>query len=212
MAPFAGRVRDGQFRFRGESFQLPLDLPPHAIHGTVYRQPWTIVDDATIAIRLGDPWPFPGTVVQRFSLEPDSMRVTMSLRAEQPMPASIGWHPWFRRRLTESGDDVDLQFDAELMFERDATGIPTGQLVGPTERPWDDCFTGVRADPVVRWGNDLELTIGSSCDCWVVFDQRPDGICVEPQTAPPDALNHEPAIVEPGKPLIATMEWRWKTG
>jgi galactose mutarotase-like enzyme len=122
MAPFAGRVRDGQFRFRGESFQLPLDLPPHAIHGTVYRQPWTIVDDATIAIRLGDPWPFPGTVVQRFSLESDSMRVTMSLRAEQPMPASIGWHPWFRRRLTESGDDVDVQFDAELMFERDATG------------------------------------------------------------------------------------------
>ena len=36
-------------------------------------------------------------------------------------------------------------------------------------------------------------------------------LCVEPQTAPPDALNTGPAIVEPGRPLIAEMTWTWRS-
>jgi galactose mutarotase-like enzyme len=38
-----------------------------------------------------------------------------------------------------------------------------------------------------------------------------DALCVEPQTAPPDALNHAPAIVEPGRPLSAEMTWTWRS-
>ena len=33
MAPWAGRVRDGAFEFSGESYQLPINAAPHAIHG-----------------------------------------------------------------------------------------------------------------------------------------------------------------------------------
>jgi aldose 1-epimerase len=49
----------------------------------------------------------------------------------------------------------------------------------------------------------------------VIFDERPDGLCVEPQTAPPDAVNlaqadgSDPPTAEPGRPLTATMVWRW---
>jgi aldose 1-epimerase len=211
MAPYAGRVRDGRFTFGGETWTLPLDMPPHAIHGVVYNRPWTIVDAWTISIDLAEPWPFAGTVTQRFALEPGLMRVIMELHAAEPMPASIGWHPWFRRRLEpgSSAEDVTLRFAPEVMFERDPAGIPTGALIPPTPRPWDDCFTGVRHDPALRWPDGLELSIGSSCDCWVVFDQRDDAICVEPQTAPPDAINQFPTIVEPDDPMIAAMEWRW---
>lgn len=210
MAPYAGRVRDGRFTFGGKSYQLPLGMPPHAIHGHVLDRPWSVIDDGVIAIDLEDPWPFAGRVIQRFTLEPTLMRVTMELHADEPMPASLGWHPWFRRRFEPDADDVILGFDPEVMFERDETGIPTGRLVPPAPRPWDDCFTGVRSDPTLTWADGLELTIGSSCDCWVVFDQHGGAICVEPQTAPPDALNQFPVIVEPGTPLLATMEWRWR--
>ncbi|HEX9992774.1 MAG TPA: hypothetical protein VGB14_07600, partial [Acidimicrobiales bacterium] len=40
MAPWAGRVRRGRFRFDGREHQLTVDLPPHAIHGTTYTRPW----------------------------------------------------------------------------------------------------------------------------------------------------------------------------
>jgi aldose 1-epimerase len=210
MAPFAGRVRDGRFTFRDRTWQLPLGMPPHAIHGIVHDRAWRVVDRETIEVPLGDPWPFAGTVRQRFALEPGRMRVTMELAADEPMPASIGWHPWFPRRYDRGDPDVDLTFEARAMFERGADGLPTGRLVAPKPRPWDDCFTGLRANPTLRWPDGFELEIASTCANWVVFDERDDALCVEPQTAPPDALNLDPTIVEPGSPLVATMEWRWR--
>jgi aldose 1-epimerase len=209
MVPFAGRIRHGEFRFQNRIWRLPTNMPPHAIHGHVLDRPWTAEDPSTISVRLADPWPFAGSVIQRFDLGPDGLLVTMELHADEPMPASLGWHPWFRRVVDGSGP-VELTLEAESMFVRDAEGIPTGALVPPPPGPWDDCFKGLRSDPRLRWPSGPELTIGSSCDYWVVFTERDDAICVEPQTAPPDALNLDPTIVEPGTPLIATMEWRWR--
>ena len=34
---------------------------------------------------------------------------------------------------------------------------------------------------------------------------------IEPQTAPPDALDQDPRIVVPGEPLGAAMTWRWRS-
>ncbi len=209
MAPFAGRVRHGRFDFAGRTWELPRNWPPHAIHGYVLDRPWRVIDETSLAIDLAAPWPFRGSVIQRFALAPDCLHVVLELHAAEPMPASLGWHPWFRRRLADDEPEVELDFSAESMFERDAEGIPTGALVPPSPRPWDDCFSGVWNDPTLRWPG-LELTIASSAGFWVVYDEQPDAVCVEPQTAPPDALNLGPTVVEPGSPLVVTMEWRWR--
>jgi aldose 1-epimerase len=210
MAPFAGRIRRGTFSFDGRTHRLPINWPPHAIHGVVFDRPWTVVDESTIEIRLAPEWPFRGAVRQRFGLEPERLTVSMELDAAEAMPADIGWHPWFRRQTGPGEPEVELRFAAESMFVRDDEGIPTGELVPPTPRPWDECFTGVWSDPVLVWPGVLELEIGSSCECWVVYDEPADAICVEPQTGPPDSPNLAPRVVEPGRPLVATMEWRWR--
>ncbi len=218
MVPFAGRVRRGRFEFRGRTYELETNMPPHAIHGDVLDRPWRVDDARALSIELGPRWPFHGRVVQRFDVEPDRFRATLELQADEPMPASIGWHPWFRRLAghADGGGDTDterplvLDFQPDSMFERDADGIPSGRLVAPKPRPWDDCFTDLRADPRLTWPGFVEVTIRSSCRYWVVYDETPHAICVEPQTAPPDALNLGPTIVEPGAPLVATMEWRWR--
>jgi aldose 1-epimerase len=57
----------------------------------------------------------------------------------------------------------------------------------------------------------VELTIESDCPDWVVFTVPDDALCVEPQTAPPDAFNRDPGIVVPGTPLVAEMTWRWRS-
>ena len=68
---------------------------------------------------------------------------------------------------------------------------------------------------MLRWPDLLELEIDATAGVWVVFDERADGVCVEPQTAPPDAVNVarvqgiDPPTVVPGRPLTATMRWRW---
>jgi aldose 1-epimerase len=217
MVPFAGRIRDGRFTFAGRSHQLERNLPPHAIHGTVFDRSWPVLsrhpDGATLTVDLGPGWPFSGRVTHSISLQPGGLDATLTLEADEPMPAWLGWHPWFRRRLGDT--PVELEFEASSMYVRGADGLPTGARSRPGPRPWDDAFTGLRAAPLLHWAGILEIEMTSTAEVWVVFDERPDGVCVEPQTAPPDAISlaqvegSPPPTAVPGHALAASMALRW---
>ena len=211
MAPYAGRIRDAALRFGGRRRRLPVTMPPHSIHGTVLERRWHVVDGETITTELGPDWPFGGGVVQRFELTEDHLSFRMELHADEPMPASIGWHPYFVRRLPDVEAELELDFEAGAMYVRDAAGIATSRLIPPPPGPWDDCFTDMRRPPILRWPRFLELTIESDCPDWVIYTIPDDALCVEPQTAPPDALNTDPTVVQPGRPLVAEMTWRWRS-
>jgi galactose mutarotase-like enzyme len=224
MAPFAGRIRDGRFTFEGREVVVPQTLPPHAIHGTVLDRAWTVDSrrqavghaEGGISIDLGPAWPFAGRVTQEFVLGRGGLKVTLTLEADEPMPATIGWHPWFRRRLIgTAGEPADpsapaqLQFEADRMYERGSDGLPTGRLVAPDAGPWDDCFTGVGVAPRLVWPGRFALELASTCDHWVIYTEPDHAICVEPQTGPPDSVNLAPWVVRPGEPLRASMTWHW---
>jgi aldose 1-epimerase len=103
MAPFAGRVRNGRFHFKGEEHQLPRNLPPHAIHGMVVGQQWKVegtdADRAVLSCDLGPSWPFSGRVVHEIALVDDALELHLEVSADdEPFPAACGWHPWWRRR------------------------------------------------------------------------------------------------------------------
>jgi aldose 1-epimerase len=213
MAPWAGRIRHGRFTFGGEEYQLLRNKPPHAIHGTARDQRWEVVGDGVIATELGEPWPFGGRVVQRFVLAPHQLELTMEVHAgEQPMPASCGWHPWWNR-FPRDDTGLHLELRAGAMLEKDDEGIQTGELVDVRRPPWDDCFTALGAPPVtLRWPGAVTISLGTSCQYVVVYDEPQHAICAEPQTAPPDAFNLEPTVLEPGGLLVATATWRWSRG
>jgi aldose 1-epimerase len=214
MAPFAGRIRDGRFTFRERDYQLETNLPPNAIHGTVFMRPWDVtartVDRAELATELGPGWPLRGRVTQTVILRPDGLEASLELEADEAMPAWLGWHPWFRRET--AGVTAELDFAAERMYARDEDGLPTGELIAPTPRPWDDAFVDVRSPIRLTWPGVLSLELTATADVWVAYDERPYAICVEPQTAPPDAVNLPNAnvpIAVRGDPLRLSMSWRW---
>ena len=64
MVPFAGRIKNGKFDFRGDSYQLELRMPPNAIHGTVDECEWGLLEvsnaSAVLESDLGLSWPFRG--------------------------------------------------------------------------------------------------------------------------------------------------------
>jgi aldose 1-epimerase len=218
MAPWAGRLRDGRFTSDGTTHQLALnhtdeDGTRHAIHGTVFDAEWTVDEVAADAITLHCPldaalgWPFAGTARQTIILAAD--RVSCRLRVDtdgDPFPASIGWHPWFRKpdRLT---------FAPEGMYARDGIGLPGKTLVPPVAGPWDDCFVNQRPVTLHYDRSDhsavTAVTVTSDCDHWVVYDQPAHATCVEPQSGPPDALNVVPVLVRPGEPLSRRMRIAW---
>jgi aldose 1-epimerase len=221
MVPYAGRVVHGRFCFEGVEYDLPITKPPHAIHGTVWNQPWHRIDDAVegedrsrgavIRSELGPEWPFGGSVEQRIELADDHLGMTLAVTAaDRPMPAMVGWHPWFRRRLLQDRSiEVGLRFVAAKMYERDDAMVPSGRLIDPSPGPWDDCFAEVAQPLTLTWPGAIELSLISSCDHWVVYDHRPDGICVEPQSDAPDAFNRAPHVLAPGETLEETFTIRW---
>jgi aldose 1-epimerase len=218
MAPFAGRIRQGRFRFRGRTYQLQRNLWPNAIHGTVFDRPWSVVTSETnravFEIDLGRRWPFAGRVKHTVSLAADRLEATLELEADEPMPAWLGWHPWFRRTLS-SAASVRLENHAERMYERGPDGLPTGSLVEPTTGPWDDAFTELNGPARLKWPGLLSLELESTAAVRVVYDERPHAVCVEPQTAPPNAIelaeraSTEPPTAGPGRPMAVQMGWRW---
>ncbi|HAS10861.1 MAG TPA: aldose epimerase [Acidimicrobiaceae bacterium] len=212
LAPFAGRIRDGRFSFEGRAVTLPRNHPPHAIHGTTHVQPWERTGAGTLRCDLGPDWPWAGHAEQEVELTPSSL--TLTLRVEttaDAMPATIGWHPWFRRSV--GGADAEIVLPAERMWRRDDSGIPDGTLVTPTTGPWDDCFTALIGPVELHWPGVLDLYVESDCEHVVVFDEPAGALCVEPQSAPPDAHNSEQdlAVVTPDEPLVHRTTWAWST-
>jgi aldose 1-epimerase len=206
MAPWAGRLGRGRFTHDGVTHQLALDLPPHAIHGTVATQRWR-VDDATgtsieMTCDLGPGWPLGGTATQRIELRPDALRCTLRVTAaDRSMPVTIGWHLW----LPASGP---VRLDATAMYERGADDLPTGRLVPPGPGPWNDCFLTMR--PVRVGVGAHDVTIRTDCDHVVVFDELDDGVAVEPQSGPPDAFHLRAHVLGPGEWIERTMTITWQ--
>ena len=102
MAPWCGRVEGGVLESGGRTHQLPMNDEGNAIHGVLWDQAWTVEavtdDTAVISARL-EPggWPFAGLARQLFELRDGELVTSGEVLADEPMPAALGWHPWFNR-------------------------------------------------------------------------------------------------------------------
>ncbi|MDG4863137.1 aldose 1-epimerase [Streptomyces sp. T-3] len=216
MVPWCGRTENGVFRNGAVEHRLPVNSPPHAIHGTVRDQPWRRATlgggEATFMYDLKEPWPYEGRVTQVFELAEDRLTVRMGIETyADSFPAQAGWHPWFLRTLSEGGQEVQLAFDAEWQEERGDNHLPTGKRIAPRPGPWDDCFgmpDGV--DVTLTWPGELELKVASREPWVVIYDEQPEAVCVEPQSGPPNGLNTLPRLVTPIEPLEVAMTWTWR--
>ena len=208
MVPWCGRVRDGGFEFEGRRYQLPRNLDGHAIHGLGFLLPWQVVVQSVrhvemeLALPSDGRWPFGGLAAQRIEIAGRQLTLSLSVTAvEQAFPASLGWHPWFRK-------PERLEFSPEAMYPRAADGIATHPAGEVRPGPWDDCF--VNRHDVVLHRAGQRLVVSSECRDWVVYDGTGHATCVEPQTAPPDAFNLMPDLaLQPGETLAMQCTLRW---
>lgn len=231
MAPWPGRLDGGRFEWRGRTIQLPRTHGRHAIHGLVWDRPWTVVSASSTAAVIAcelprDEWPMGGIVRQSFALRPDGLAIDASIRAGESMPAALGWHPWFLRR-----GGASLRVDADEVLELRHM-LPTGRAIpvagrfdlraGPDlgRRRLDDVYLGARPPIEIRWP-DLALRLET--DPWlstVVVYTPPGAICVEPQTALPNALGLGASMglaagafeLAAGSSLRASLTFGWKPG
>ncbi len=210
VAPWAGRLRNGRLAFDGVEHQLPTNAGPHALHGLVTGRAWSVVGPGEMAVDLPSPWPWRGRVRQRIIVGRGRAEFVAELEVDEPMPATLGWHPWFRRVVDGAQGELVLDAEPALMWADGPDGVPSGELTAPAERPWDYCFRNLAKPPTLRWPGLVELVVDSDSDDWVLHERDAAGICVEPWSGPPNEPNlPHPTIAVPGHPLRVTMRWTW---
>lgn len=213
MIPWVGRLADGILAHAGETHRLPVNKPPHALHGMACFAPWRTVeaaaDRAVFAFDLGEPWPWRGTVTQTLRIVDGALETSLVIEAaDTAFPADAGWHPWFRKDLDGASGRLELAFAADWQEEPGSNEVPTGRRIAPRPGPWDDCFgfeKGLRAKLI--WPGLLALDVASAARSMVVFDKQPDATCLNPLSGPPNGVNTAPHLVAPGAPLVIEARW-----
>lgn len=224
MAPWAGRVRGNEItseslRRMGVEAEAPLKLSvnyhPWAIHGTCFTAPVDSMmarDNTVVSRQVIPKWPWSAELVNTWTLHDDGFDVTMTVHSDEPSPVLLGWHPWFRRELRSSS--VEWSVNSATMSVR-SDSLPTDEwlTIADTSGPYDDVFRCPDNRVDITWPGVLALSVTSSHPWFVIFDEQPDAICVEPQTQIPNAWNDplagEPGEAGPGSDVTLTTQWRW---
>ena len=164
--PFPNRIARGRFEWGGTNYSLPINKPPHAIHGFALDAEWEVTDQGagpdgaflsgryrlSKAAPDGSPrWPSDGYLDLRYSLSGRTLDLdaTVSNESEGDLPYGLGFHPYFRLPFGPGGDlsATRLVIPASKRWVLDDS-IPTGEV-----RPVDDRDDFRRGKPM----QDLEI-------------------------------------------------------
>lgn len=220
MAPWVGRVRDNSIDWHGHHREFPASYQQWALHGRVLDQPVDVVhaDQKSVefAYTVHD-WFAPVVISMTWHLSPTSVRSTIAAVTDsvQPIPAQVGWHPWFVNAL-DSGARVVVGAESAQLAERDGY-FPSGDMreVSDFGAPYDDCFRIPSRSVSLQWGSELALTIHNSHEWFVIYNGAPGLTCVEPQTSPPNtweqSLGCPTVTTSADHPLTMSTVWEFAT-
>ena len=191
LVPFSNRIGQAAFQWTGERYSLLPNNPPepHAIHGVGWQHPWTVLQADAHQAQLAythqadGGWPFAFAAEQMIKLSADGLNLELRLtnQSDAPMPAGLGWHPFFVKR-----PGSQLRFVASGRWEMDAAKLPTHRLTSTgldtscTTLDVDHCFDGWPG--VVQLDDELLRThIRSNLQRLVVFtNPSRDFVAIEP--------------------------------
>lgn len=223
LLPYSNRIGFRRFHWLGQAYTLAPNFPdtPHVLHGIAWQRAWTVSaqgrDEAVLAYRhLPDEhWPFAFSVQQRFVLQPQVLRVEMTVHNDAPhaAPMGLGWHPYFPKRLRSR-----LHAEIGERWEAEATQLPTRRVAQPgidadvAHLDFDHCFDGWAGAARIR-DEKLSLSLTSSLRRLVVYTPPAEPFfAVEPVSHVNNAINMAEPMqyglisLEPGESTAAWMQ------
>lgn len=142
MSPFACRLNNGSYTYKGESHKMnKFYLGVHAIHGILYDAPFSIIatkitnENATLVLQYeykGEEQGFPFNYSMQITwiLNKNNLVTVQTLvtnNSQQTIPMADGWHPYFN--LGSSIDNCTLSFHCKGQLEYDTDLLPTGKMI-----------------------------------------------------------------------------------
>jgi aldose 1-epimerase len=145
---FGNRIANGRFSLDGETYQVPLNDGPNALHGGPVgfdQKVWLAeAEDDAVTFTLVSPdgdMGFPGTltVSVRYSLSAGALRLDYTATTEKTTVCNVTNHAYFNLAGDDSRTilDHELTIPAEHFTPVNETLIPTGELKPVAGTPFD---------------------------------------------------------------------------
>ena len=143
LAPFPNRLKDGVYKFDGQSYQFPLneENTHTAIHGFAMAKKMKVEtwhcgeEEATVVCVYKDAgrrkaYPFPHHFRVCYQMKKNTFSVKMAFKnaGKKPLPVGLGWHPYFQ--LGEDIGNHKLKLPKDFLWKKieiDEQMIPTGK-------------------------------------------------------------------------------------
>lgn len=205
--PFSGRIGHGRFIWQSRKVQLDRNFPPepHAIHGHAWLAEWdtvTVTADRALLryVHAADAWPWAYRAEQHFRLGPNGLTLDLSLTnlADEPMPAGLGWHPYF------PSAGAEIEADTAIVWETGADMLPlpprtpeaAEQLrggVAVSRLALDTPYATASRPVTIRWPAQkrvLRMLPDDTLRFLIVYTPPgKDFFCAEPVSHVPDMVN-----------------------
>ncbi|HLG54570.1 MAG TPA: aldose 1-epimerase [Vicinamibacterales bacterium] len=227
MAPWINRLDEQAFYANGKRY--PFDMTLGNVRGAIpihgfltSTSEWRVVsvdagrDSAAVTSRLEffrqpawmKQWPFAHSIDMTYRLSEGTLQVETTIlnMSAEPMPVSIGFHPYFQ--LTDSPrDEWTISVGARTHWKLMPNKLPTGETE-PIGQPFtggvplrdydlDDDFSDLVRDAqgratmtVIGKSQRIDVLFGPNYRTAVVWAPKPQNfICFEPMAAMTNALN-----------------------
>ena len=231
MGPWANRLDEQAFYANGKRYAFDMTLGNVTgaipIHGFMTRtNQWQVVDVkadgkaawATARLDTGKQadwmkqWPFAHTIDVTYRLQDGALEVMTKItnQAQEPMPISIGWHPFYQ--LTDSPrEEWTVSIPARTRWLLDYRKVPTGATESTDkffpgnkgtlkDYNLDDVFSDLIRDSqgratVVLKGRkqQLEISQGPNYKALVIYSPNPLNTGLGSQIPPPNPNAPAPA-------------------
>lgn len=168
-------------------------------HGFARQRPWTVAarDESSVTLTLASdevtraqfPWDFALTF--RYWLEGTRLHISQHVenRSASAMPFAMGFHPYF---FVPDGEKARASIGTTATRAFDNTTKTTAALVGPIDLTLAEVDLHLDEHATLRLPDGHRVVVSASPEYrrWVLWTLRSrDFVCLEPWTAPGDALN-----------------------
>lgn len=219
---YANRIADGRFELGGETYHLPINLPPNSLHGGAdgfQNRNWTsrAEGDDVVVFELvsadGDAG-YPGELHVKVTYhwsDMDELSIRMEATTDKTTVLNLSNHAYFNLAGQSSGSGLGqvLWLGCSRWLPTDETLVPTGEMVTVAETPMD--FTVPKAVGRDIKENFAALNYGKGYDnCWVVDGYEPGKIQTVAKLC--DPTSGRMLIVDSDQPAVQMYSGNWLDG
>jgi len=210
--PFAGRIKNGKYKFQEKSYQLENNQKDEkmALHGLIYNKEFTILNKqtskefATVTLCYierekteGFPYKYSMHLTYTLTENKIDLKVEIMNNDVNPFPFSLGWHPYFHSsNLYESylsfKSDKKISFNKDMIPEK-VNDIIFNSTLQIKDAKLDDCYILNDNNIFFNTPNyNLSMSSTSAENYLQLYTpDKKNKIAIEPLTGPSNNFNNK---------------------